>query len=85
MGAQVWDVRKLKQPLRVFEDLTTTHTNTMCGFSPDERLIMTAVCGESAEDEGGLVMFDRYPPTPPHPIASHFAVDSCVRYVQQRG
>lgn len=56
---KVWDVRKLKQPLRVFEDLTTTHTNTMCGFSPDERLIMTAVCGESAEDEGGLVMFDR--------------------------
>eukprot|EP00873_Tetraselmis_striata_P012673 jgi/Tetstr1/432937/TSEL_022277.t1 len=56
---KVWDVRKLKQPLRVFEDLTTTHTNTMCGFSPDERLIMTAVCGSSSEDEGGLVLFDR--------------------------
>eukprot|EP00192_Tetraselmis_astigmatica_P008785 CAMPEP_0117652634 /NCGR_PEP_ID=MMETSP0804-20121206/2736_1 /TAXON_ID=1074897 /ORGANISM="Tetraselmis astigmatica, Strain CCMP880" /LENGTH=689 /DNA_ID=CAMNT_0005458703 /DNA_START=115 /DNA_END=2184 /DNA_ORIENTATION=- len=56
---KVWDIRKLKHPVKVFEDLTTTHSNTTCGFSPDERLILTGVCAAQEGQDGGLVMFDR--------------------------
>uniref|UniRef100_A0A061QZ94 Wd repeat-containing protein 70-like n=1 Tax=Tetraselmis sp. GSL018 TaxID=582737 RepID=A0A061QZ94_9CHLO len=56
---KVWDIRKFKSPLKVFGELPTTHGNTMCAFSPDERLIITGVCAPSGDEDGGLVMFDK--------------------------
>ena len=40
MTGQVWDARKLKAPLKVFDGLPAARQAGVC-FSPDESLIVT--------------------------------------------
>ncbi|KAI8541015.1 hypothetical protein RHMOL_Rhmol08G0030200 [Rhododendron molle] len=46
---KVWDLRKMKDPLKVFEDLPSHYGQTNVAFSPDEQLFST---GTSVEREG---------------------------------
>ncbi|KAK3240584.1 hypothetical protein CYMTET_49585 [Cymbomonas tetramitiformis] len=53
---EVWDMRKLKSPLKTFEGLFNNYGQTGCGFSPDETLIYTGTCFFAAgrgADAGG--------------------------------
>lgn len=54
---QVWDLRKSKTPLKVFEDLPNSYAQTTISFSPDERLIMTGTSTEKEGSKGGLLVF----------------------------
>ena len=55
---QVWDLRKFKAPVHVWEDLPAMHPTTQAVFSPDERLILTGVSAGRDGTEGALVFFD---------------------------
>lgn len=50
----------MKQPVRVWNDLPTSHANCMAIFSPDEQLVLTGVVkGQPQDDTGALVIFDK--------------------------
>lgn len=51
---QVWDLRKFKAPVHVWEGLPTMHATTQVTYSPDERLILTGV---SAGRDGQVIIF----------------------------
>lgn len=52
---KLWDVRKIKTPLNVFENLPNHAADTSCLFSPDKKVIVT---GTSAKSGGsGHVVF----------------------------
>lgn len=75
---QVWDLRKSKKALKVFEDLTNTYAQTNVSFSPDERLILTGTSAEKGGN-GALVFFDKARLELTHKVglsASHSAVCS---------
>ena len=55
---QVWDLRKFKTPVHVWEDLPAMHPTTQAVFSPDERLILTGVSAGRDGTGGALVVFD---------------------------
>ena len=55
---QVWDLRKFKTPVHVWEDLPAMHPTTQVVFSPDERLILTGVSAGRDGTGGALVFFD---------------------------
>ena len=57
-AAQVWDMRKFKAPVHVWEDLPALHPTTQAVFSPDERLILTGVSAGRDGTGGALVFFD---------------------------
>jgi hypothetical protein len=54
---QIWDLRKMKTPLKVFEDLPNHYAETNAAFSPDEQLIFTGTSIEKDGDNGGLLCF----------------------------
>ncbi|RZB48336.1 WD repeat-containing protein 70 isoform B [Glycine soja] len=54
---QVWDLRKTKEPLKVFEDLPNHYAQTNIAFSPDERLFLTGTSVERESMTGGLLCF----------------------------
>jgi WD40 repeat protein len=49
---KLWDLRKFKQPLAVWDGLDTNYANTSCCFSPDERLLLTGMSVEGVH--GGV-------------------------------
>ena len=55
---QVWDLRKFKTPVHVWEDLPAMHPTTQVVFSPDERLIVTGVSAGRDGTGGALLFFD---------------------------
>lgn len=57
---KVWDLRSFKSPLKVFDDLPNKFRETSCLFSPDDRLIVTALSTKSNKDVGKLVFIDKY-------------------------
>ncbi|KAL6968134.1 hypothetical protein U1Q18_033937 [Sarracenia purpurea var. burkii] len=54
---KVWDLRKMKEPLRVFEDLPNHYAQTNVAFSPDEQLFLTGISVERDSTTGGLLCF----------------------------
>ncbi|KAJ7972575.1 Transducin/WD40 repeat-like superfamily protein [Quillaja saponaria] len=54
---KVWDLRKLKEPLKVFEDLQNHYAQTNVAFSPDEQLFLTGTSVERESAAGGLLCF----------------------------
>ncbi|KAG2537678.1 WD repeat-containing protein 70-like [Panicum virgatum] len=54
---KIWDLRKMKTPLKVFEDLPNHYAETNAAFSPDEQLIVTGTSIEKDGDNGGLLCF----------------------------
>ncbi|KAK4792405.1 hypothetical protein SAY86_022840 [Trapa natans] len=57
---KVWDLQKMKEPLKVFEDLPNNYAQTNIAFSPDELLFMTGTSVERDSTSGGLLcLFDR--------------------------
>ncbi|RDY03842.1 WD repeat-containing protein 70, partial [Mucuna pruriens] len=54
---KVWDLRKTKEPLKVFEDLPNHYGQTNIAFSPDEQLFLTGTSVERESSTGGLLCF----------------------------
>ncbi|CAL5427311.1 unnamed protein product [Camellia sinensis] len=54
---KVWDLRKMKEPLRIFEDLPNHYAQTNIAFSPDEQLFLTGTSVERDSTTGGLLWF----------------------------
>ncbi|KAH9627043.1 hypothetical protein KSS87_023731 [Heliosperma pusillum] len=54
---KVWDLRQMKQPLKVFEDLPNNYAQTNIAFSPEEDLILTGTSVERDSAVGGLLCF----------------------------
>lgn len=54
---KVWDLRKMKEPLKVFEDLPNNYAQTNIAFSPDEQLFLTGTSVERESTTGGLLCF----------------------------
>ncbi|KDP26452.1 hypothetical protein JCGZ_17610 [Jatropha curcas] len=54
---KVWDLRQMKDPLQVFEDLPNHYAQTNVAFSPDEQLFLTGTSVERESTTGGLLCF----------------------------
>ncbi|XP_054822424.1 uncharacterized protein LOC129320814 [Prosopis cineraria] len=54
---KVWDLRKIKEPLKVFEDLPNHYGQTNIAFNPDEELFFTGTSVERESLSGGLLCF----------------------------
>lgn len=54
---QVWDLRKTKEALKVFDELPNHYGQTNIGFSPDEQLFFTGTSVERDSSTGGLLCF----------------------------
>ncbi|KAK6940599.1 WD40 repeat [Dillenia turbinata] len=54
---KVWDLRQMKKPLQVFEELPNHYAQTNIAFSPDEQLILTGTSVERDSSSGGLLCF----------------------------
>ncbi|KAG1354801.1 WD repeat-containing protein 70 [Cocos nucifera] len=54
---KVWNLRQMKSPVRVFEDLPNHYSQTNAAFSPDEQLIFTGTSVERDGTSGGLLCF----------------------------
>eukprot|EP00877_Chromochloris_zofingiensis_P012178 jgi/Chrzof1/7213/Cz02g14300.t1 len=59
---KLWDLRKFKTPMSVFDDLPTNYATTNCCFSPDERLLLTGTAASSSsaagqQQQGGAGVF----------------------------
>ncbi|KAL5562025.1 hypothetical protein UlMin_031772 [Ulmus minor] len=54
---KVWDLRQMKAPLKVFEDLPNHYAQTNIAFSPDEQLFLTGTSVERESTTGGLLCF----------------------------
>lgn len=54
---QVWDLRQIRQPVKMFEDLPNHYAQTNVAFSPDEQLFLTGTSVERESTTGGLLCF----------------------------
>lgn len=54
---KVWDLRQMKKPLKVFDDLPNNYSQTNIAFSPDEQLFLTGTSVEKESQTGGLLCF----------------------------
>ncbi|XP_078442202.1 transducin/WD40 repeat-like superfamily protein [Wolffia australiana] len=54
---KVWDLRQMKSPVKVFDDLPNNYPQTNAAFSPDEQLILTGTSVEKNGTSGGLLFF----------------------------
>lgn len=54
---KVWDLRKMKEPLKVFDDLSNHYAQTNIAFSPDEQIFLTGTSVEKDGTIGGLLCF----------------------------
>ncbi|CAO3563840.1 unnamed protein product [Mortierella alpina] len=55
---KLWDVRNLKHPLMVAEDVATLNSETNVIFSPDEKLILTGTGVKKNEGYGKIIMMN---------------------------
>ncbi|XP_052777137.1 WD repeat-containing protein 70-like [Mya arenaria] len=56
---KLWDIRSLKKPLAVRENLPNYFPNTDVLFSPDDRLVLTGLSVKKNEGKGKLLFMDR--------------------------
>jgi len=56
----VWDTRMFSKPTAVALDLRNYYQETDVILSPDEKYIITGTSAQSAEDDGKIVVFDRF-------------------------
>eukprot|EP01117_Protostelium_nocturnum_P007247 TRINITY_DN2591_c0_g1_i1.p1 TRINITY_DN2591_c0_g1~~TRINITY_DN2591_c0_g1_i1.p1 ORF type:complete len:607 (+),score=252.56 TRINITY_DN2591_c0_g1_i1:138-1958(+) len=56
---KVWDLRKSKEPLKVFSDLPNFGGGLECMFSPDDQLIITGTAVKKGTGTGLMVFFDK--------------------------
>ncbi|KAL6516219.1 hypothetical protein OROGR_019524 [Orobanche gracilis] len=57
---KVWDLRKMKEALHVFDDLPNNYAQTNAAFSPGEQLFLTGTSVEKGSMTGGLLcIYDR--------------------------
>ncbi|TMW89284.1 hypothetical protein EJD97_017427 [Solanum chilense] len=54
---KVWDLRQMKEPLKVFDDLPNNYAQTNVAFSPDEQLFITGTSVEKDGTTGGMLCF----------------------------
>ncbi|XP_059297895.1 uncharacterized protein LOC132050566 [Lycium ferocissimum] len=54
---KVWDLRQMKEPLKVFDDLPNNYAQTNIAFSPDEQLFITGTSVEKDGTTGGMLCF----------------------------
>ncbi|GAB2234475.1 hypothetical protein Droror1_Dr00003729 [Drosera rotundifolia] len=54
---KVWDLRQMKQSLKVFDELPNNYAQTNVSFSPDEQVILTGTSVERESSTGGLLCF----------------------------
>ncbi|KAK4849171.1 hypothetical protein QYF36_021743 [Acer negundo] len=54
---KVWDLRRMKESLKVFKDLPNHYAQTNIAFSPDEQLFLTGTSVERESTTGGLLCF----------------------------
>ncbi|PQQ17535.1 WD repeat-containing protein 70 [Prunus yedoensis var. nudiflora] len=54
---KVWDLRQMKDPVKVFDDLPNNYAQTNIAFSPDEQLFLTGTSIERESPIGGLLCF----------------------------
>ncbi|KAF3436076.1 hypothetical protein FNV43_RR23168 [Rhamnella rubrinervis] len=54
---KVWDLRQMREPLKMFEDLPNHYAQTNIAFSPDEQLFITGTSIERESTTGGLLCF----------------------------
>ncbi|CAN4113715.1 unnamed protein product [Withania somnifera] len=54
---KVWDLRQMKEPLRVFDDLPNNYAQANIAFSPDEQLFITGTSVEKDGTNGGMLCF----------------------------
>lgn len=58
---KLWDMRALRQPLHVFDNLHARYDTTDCCFSPDDRLVITSQCRQkdySPENPSHLMFYN---------------------------
>lgn len=55
---KLWDVRKFKTPLMVWEDLENLHSQTSVMFDPTDRLILTGTSNKTKRSSGKLMVYD---------------------------
>ncbi|KAH3695028.1 WD repeat-containing protein 70-like [Dreissena polymorpha] len=56
---KLWDIRSLKQALKVKEGLPNFFPNTDVLFSPDDKLVVTGISVKKSESKGRLVFMER--------------------------
>eukprot|EP00262_Sarcandra_glabra_P013454 TRINITY_DN3727_c0_g2_i2.p1 TRINITY_DN3727_c0_g2~~TRINITY_DN3727_c0_g2_i2.p1 ORF type:complete len:496 (-),score=89.49 TRINITY_DN3727_c0_g2_i2:94-1404(-) len=54
---KVWDLRQMKKPVKVFEELPNNYAQTNVAFNHDEQLIFTGTSVERDGTSGGLLCF----------------------------
>ncbi|KAG8389140.1 hypothetical protein BUALT_Bualt02G0198200 [Buddleja alternifolia] len=54
---KVWDLRQMKESLKVFDDLPNNYAQTNIALSPDEQLFLTGTSIERDSTTGGLLCF----------------------------
>ncbi|KAF9669772.1 hypothetical protein SADUNF_Sadunf14G0142300 [Salix dunnii] len=54
---KVWDLRKMKEALKVFENLPNNYAQTNIAFSPDEQVFLTGTSFERESKTGGVLCF----------------------------
>lgn len=55
---KLWDLRKLKDPIKVHDGLKTIYSNSDCVFSPDDKLILVGVPGDKKDEPGCVKVLD---------------------------
>eukprot|EP00897_Mesotaenium_endlicherianum_P009569 jgi/Mesen1/8640/ME000500S08114 len=56
---KMWDLRKFKEPLKVFGDLPNSYAQTNLAWSPDERLLLTGTSHEKGGAGGQVAVIDK--------------------------
>ncbi|XP_020591411.1 WD repeat-containing protein 70 [Phalaenopsis equestris] len=54
---KVWDLRQMKNPIKIFENIPNHYPQTNAAFSPDEQLIFTGTSVEKEDTTGGTLCF----------------------------
>ncbi|KAK8969662.1 hypothetical protein KSP40_PGU009442 [Platanthera guangdongensis] len=54
---KVWDLRQMKNPVKIFDSLPNHYPQTNAAFSPDEQLIFTGTSVEKEDTAGGMLCF----------------------------
>lgn len=54
---KIWDLRQMKEALKVFDDLPNHYAQTNIVFSPDEQIFLTGTSVERESTTGGLLCF----------------------------
>lgn len=55
---KIWDLRKLKDPLKVSDGLKTLYSNSDCIYSPNDKFILVGVSGDNKNEPGSVEVLD---------------------------